>query len=175
MTETNRKALTERWPDELVERLNVAWCKAKPSIKPYTGVRAVLDTLASDPDAMKLLATASALREDPEDESARCTCEWMHPMDGEIRAAWPAELDPYCAVHGEPSGFPEPAALREEGEPIDEGWAALPTDSGPPLFWSDKAGHPEVNRGSVRRMTGQEPFRATLIRHPHTEEPSDER
>lgn len=65
------------------------------------------------------------------------------------------------------------SALREEGEPIDEGWAAKPEDNDLPLFWSDKAGHPETNRESVRRMTGQEPFRATLIRHPHTEDESE--
>lgn len=35
------------------------------------------------------------------DESVSCTCEWAHPLNGELQIDWPAEIDPYCRVHGE--------------------------------------------------------------------------
>lgn len=35
------------------------------------------------------------------DGSIRCTCEWAHPVDGSLDAAWPAEIDPGCLVHRE--------------------------------------------------------------------------
>ena len=66
------------------------------------------------------LAAASSWpihRERDDEESAHCTCEWAHPSDGEVSAEWPAELDPYCRVHGEPNGFPN---LSREREPTRE-------------------------------------------------------
>lgn len=57
---------------------------------------------------------------DPHDEeSARCTCEWMSPDFGEITARWPAVLDPDCCVH-----------MRDGAE--DEVWPeGVPTEDGP--------------------------------------------
>lgn len=34
-----------------------------------------------------------------EAETMRCSCEWRHPVTGEIDPSWPAEVDPGCEVH----------------------------------------------------------------------------
>lgn len=49
-----------------------------------------------------------------DDESVRCTCEWAHPMHGEIDVRYPAELDPHCRVHGAPNDWPVPAEIKRE-------------------------------------------------------------
>lgn len=54
----------ERWPEELVERLSKAWCEAvspAPTYEPYVGVRAVLNTLASDPEAKRAIMGTPAV------------------------------------------------------------------------------------------------------------------
>lgn len=51
-----------------------------------------------------------------DEEGARCTCEWQHPMDGTIDAAFPAELDPQCRVHGAPNDWPRAAEAPRSGE-----------------------------------------------------------
>ena len=38
-----------------------------------------------------------------DDETARCLCQWVSPLDGVIRQEWPAETDPRCPVHGHES------------------------------------------------------------------------
>lgn len=48
--------------------------------------------------------SAASREPDTHDESLRCSCEWMHPMDGTVGGErgtdlWPAVLDPHCSVH----------------------------------------------------------------------------
>lgn len=67
--------------------------------------RRVARILSADPDPEPI--------ETGDPEATRCTCEWRHPANGQLRHDYPAELDPHCDVHGEPAGFPGPP--RPEG------------------------------------------------------------
>jgi hypothetical protein len=55
--------------------------------------------------------------DEDDDQNAACMCEWLHPSSGEIDPTWPAVLDPGCAVHGDPNGFPQPPS---KGRTLDE-------------------------------------------------------
>lgn len=71
--------------------------------------------------------------EPEEGETARCTCEWLHPVDGSVDPTWPAVMDPRCHVHAghDYNGLATPRARSShpktrDGERI-EGWQPIET------------------------------------------------
>lgn len=70
------------------------------------------------PGCADILRAALAPAPAEDDETARCTCEWCSPDHGRVDARWPAVLDPYCRVHGQPGGWPDsPWPQEDDGAP----------------------------------------------------------